>query len=193
LLPNNIKSLPIGKQSRKITAVLPIEKVFLHKHGKHNNSAMRRGLINGLEYKVDRRSLSLFKSNKDCVSCGITISFGAITLNKEGQNILNFWGITKKGKYILFTKDHIIPKSKGGTKELSNLQTMCYECNQRKADTYKPLSLQKRPVETIITSIVEKPKLRPKTFTLFNKISLTYIKEAKEDKKVRKVIITLTH
>lgn len=33
------------------------------------------------------------------------------------------------------TIDHIRPRSKGGTNALDNLQTMCRDCNQGKADT----------------------------------------------------------
>lgn len=32
------------------------------------------------------------------------------------------------------TKDHIMPKSKGGADSLSNYQTMCLPCNEAKAD-----------------------------------------------------------
>ena len=36
------------------------------------------------------------------------------------------------GTYM--TKDHIIPKSKGGPNKQTNFQLMCYDCNLLKAD-----------------------------------------------------------
>lgn len=36
------------------------------------------------------------------------------------------------------TIDHVIPKSKGGTDELGNLQTMCKACNLRKGNYHEP-------------------------------------------------------
>jgi 5-methylcytosine-specific restriction endonuclease McrA len=36
--------------------------------------------------------------------------------------------------HVLMTKDHIIPRSKGGKNHMSNYQTLCYECNQEKRD-----------------------------------------------------------
>ena len=35
------------------------------------------------------------------------------------------------------TVDHIIPKSRGGTYALKNLDPMCYQCNQDKGDNMK--------------------------------------------------------
>ena len=36
--------------------------------------------------------------------------------------------------FELMTIDHILPKSKGGTNDIENLQPMCNACNAKKAD-----------------------------------------------------------
>ena len=38
------------------------------------------------------------------------------------------------GRRGRLTVDHILPKSRGGTDAYANLQCLCYECNQHKAD-----------------------------------------------------------
>jgi len=38
------------------------------------------------------------------------------------------------GRSLLLTLDHVIPKSKGGSFDLSNLVTCCRKCNRRKRD-----------------------------------------------------------
>jgi 5-methylcytosine-specific restriction endonuclease McrA len=39
---------------------------------------------------------------------------------------------------ILMTKDHIVPKSRGGSNRLDNLQTMCAPCNESKGAHVPP-------------------------------------------------------
>jgi 5-methylcytosine-specific restriction protein A len=38
-------------------------------------------------------------------------------------------------KEIRLTRDHIQPKSRGGSNDLSNIQWICRECNAEKADS----------------------------------------------------------
>ncbi len=47
-----------------------------------------------------------------------------------------FCGRTPKKDGVSLEVDHIIPVSKGGRTELSNLQTLCYDCNRGKSDRF---------------------------------------------------------
>lgn len=51
---------------------------------------------------------------------------------------LNLYAL-KDNKEVLMTQDHIIPKSRGGSNRLSNLQTMCSKCNQKKGNKFQYL------------------------------------------------------
>lgn len=42
----------------------------------------------------------------------------------------------------LFTKDHIVPKSKGGRNHVDNMQPMCEECNLSKGSSYPGLEVE---------------------------------------------------
>ena len=57
-----------------------------------------------------------------------------INPKSEPRPHLNLYAYTDKGEWVMMTQDHIFPKSKGGSNELSNLQTMCSVCNQAKGD-----------------------------------------------------------
>ena len=45
----------------------------------------------------------------------------------------NLYGLEDEEE-VMFTKDHIIPKSKGGRTHISNMQTMCSNCNNAKGN-----------------------------------------------------------
>lgn len=85
----------------------------------------------------DRYKVFKFKGLK-CKRCNLVGSYFAKerTLTKKEPLILswhmNLYAINEKGEHILFTKDHILPKSKGGKDEFENYATMCYICNQIK-------------------------------------------------------------
>lgn len=48
----------------------------------------------------------------------------------------------------LLTIDHIYPRSKGGHSDDSNLQTLCYECNMRKANKVVSHFPRRTPAQT---------------------------------------------
>lgn len=58
------------------------------------------------------RKYVLQRDKYQCQSCGKT----------QGETTLNI--------------DHIIPLAKGGSNDLSNLQTLCQGCNQKKSDRF---------------------------------------------------------
>lgn len=82
-----------------------------------------------LRYKVFRRSCV-------CVACGLVGTVMSLDRSdKKGPRAhFNLYGITESGRVVMLTKDHIVPKSKGGSNRLDNLQTMCETCNRKKAD-----------------------------------------------------------
>lgn len=86
-------------------------------------------------WRVRRHSAryTLFRSNRTCVQCGRTGTNMVLTaVHHHGKWTAHFNLHDDEGR--LMTKDHIIPKSKGGPNSQSNYQTMCCKCNSRKSD-----------------------------------------------------------
>jgi 5-methylcytosine-specific restriction endonuclease McrA len=90
------------------------------------------------DIKLNSQRYSLFKRDGvTCVSCGIVGQYFALEKHLKTQCTrphFNLYGINKCDEEIMLTKDHIIPKSKGGLNALSNYQVMCAECNNFKAN-----------------------------------------------------------
>lgn len=84
---------------------------------------------------TSQRYQTFLNSGIVCVTCGIEGSFFGVEAFPpdilEGYYHVNLYAI-KDGGEVLMTKDHIVPKSKGGKNHLSNYQTMCSVCNVEK-------------------------------------------------------------
>jgi hypothetical protein len=93
----------------------------------------------------------LFACSRFCVCCGIEGTYFAKERsakkikrrNPRDEQLFkattttwhfNLYALTADGREILMTKDHILPRSKGGRDTLDNLQTMCRPCNNTKDD-----------------------------------------------------------
>jgi 5-methylcytosine-specific restriction endonuclease McrA len=103
-----------------------------------NRKTIKYKEIDGVMVKMSSQRYAVFKKSLVCVKCGISGVFFAIEKPEKPENAkyhLNLYAINKDGKEVLMTKDHIVPKSKGGKNVLTNYQTMCYTCNYEKGNT----------------------------------------------------------
>ena len=86
--------------------------------------------MTSLRYQVFARSCA-------CVSCGVE---GTVMLLEQEPSDpkhpsdrahFNLYARTPAG-LVMMTKDHFIPRSRGGSDHVANLQTMCFPCNRQK-------------------------------------------------------------
>lgn len=81
-----------------------------------------------------------FKGTR-CVSCGIQ---GTHFRKEQGHPSdhrphLNLYAADLSDLIeVLMTRDHIVPRARGGSNALENMQTMCFHCNARKGASVEP-------------------------------------------------------
>ena len=88
-------------------------------------------VINGDKIKGNSQRLQTFFTKcLKCACCGIEGKyFGKEKDFNAARYHLNLYALDESGNEVLMTKDHIVPRSKGGASELYNYQTMCVKCN----------------------------------------------------------------
>lgn len=88
-------------------------------------------VINGDKIKGNsQRFQTFFTKDLKCACCGIEGKyFGKEKDFNAARYHLNLYALDESGNEVLMTKDHIVPRSKGGASELYNYQTMCVKCN----------------------------------------------------------------
>lgn len=91
--------------------------------------------------KINSTRLRTLKHSPMCVACGkvgvlwMLQSHGHLRAAHSFRPHLNLYAIDKQDVLTMMTQDHILPKSRGGTNDKFNLQTMCTHCNNDKSDT----------------------------------------------------------
>jgi 5-methylcytosine-specific restriction endonuclease McrA len=102
----------------------------------------KRAELLGKSVRVTGTRLGAFKKSLVCAGCGrVGSRFYIERHHRRGGDEkygdgwhLNLYTVNPNGSETLMTRDHIIPRSKGGRDRLSNSQTMCHKCNNRKGD-----------------------------------------------------------
>lgn len=121
-------------------SVVELEPVFeLVRQQRGRKHRMARTPVNGVPVYVTSLRLRTFAfKGIVCAGCGLVATHFAIEreLSQAATGAgyhLNLYGVTD-GEEVLFTHDHIVPRSKGGADGPSNTQTMCGPCNWSKKD-----------------------------------------------------------
>lgn len=124
---------------RKENEIIALEEVLNEEYfgAKNTKDSPKRRLIRGDMVKLSKslRLRTFYHKGTTCVECGLKASYFVKEKSvMEEPWHLNLYGIDEDGKEVLFTHDHIMPKSKGGRDILDNTQTMCCHCNWAKGD-----------------------------------------------------------
>lgn len=79
------------------------------------------------------------RDNWKCKSCGINLN-----VRKYDKKSLKAWRSENKVRGSIFQIDHIVPISRGGKHDASNLQLLCYPCHRNKTNLEAMTSLEVR-------------------------------------------------
>ena len=92
----------------------------------------RAVLPDGNSVKLSSPRLKMFyEKGVECVTCGLQGTVFRLESSAQETPHLNLYAVAE-GKWVLMTKDHIHPKSKGGAEHMDNFQVMCQPCNGKK-------------------------------------------------------------
>ena len=98
-------------------------------------------------YTTSLRYKTFIEKGYKCVCCGRTGAYYALEKFKGSKQARAHFNLYSADD-ILMTKDHILPRSKGGADCIENMQTMCTICNSAKGnavpDGYVSVDIQKR-------------------------------------------------
>ena len=98
-----------------------------------------------LVYKDSWRYRTFYQKGLKCSCCNRVGTYFKLNTDSKSLERAHFNLFAEDG--TLMTKDHIVPKSKGGPDCIDNFQTMCKECNEKKKDTM-PEVIPDVPIDT---------------------------------------------
>lgn len=107
--------------------------------------------------KMDSSRYHLFKKSRQCVICGLEGNRMILEMNQnDSAPHFNLYA-EENGRLVLMTKDHIVPKSKGGSEDLENFRVMCHTCNNLRGNYDLTLD-QIRYLRTIYNNEAKLPR-----------------------------------
>ena len=115
---------------------------------------MARALSTGSVFRLEGRRIPIesvrlrlfMRSDRKCVVCGRQGTYFALehldANHRDRTPDLNLYGTREDGSALLFTRDHILPKSLSGSEDIDNMQVMCTDCNGAKGHAIRKEDLR---------------------------------------------------
>ncbi len=130
---NGAKATLFGFNNEPYTVKVHSDRLQVFKNSVRCVSCMREGNIFLLQSSrsVLRKVVRTNCFIEDCAWC----YYSFLNTQPLESPHLNLWSQDNNGDYCLMTKDHIRPRSRGGSNDLKNLQTMCRVCNNKKGNS----------------------------------------------------------
>ena len=113
--------------------------------------------FHGLKIPIHSSRLQTYTKGISCVSCGIEGKYFIFEKHspKDHGCHLNLYAVDEVGGLVLMTSDHIIPKSKGGSNDVSNRQPMCHECNTFKGSRSELVLVGYTPESLFVKQVIK--------------------------------------
>ncbi len=148
---------PIDKQYHRFASV-GIDGVLNQVEHCRDNQIERFKILDWTMKALSHRYLCFLNSGIVCVRCDKVATHFAIECDIKNWNRsvrenlktppvhMNLYMDRGNGQSdLLFTKDHILAKARGGKNHVSNYQTMCTKCNNKKGS-----SLEWPPIDNLL-------------------------------------------
>jgi hypothetical protein len=99
----------------------------------------------------------VFRKSHYCAACGVEGTRMNLDLNPgDSSPHFNLYA-EERGRLLLMTKDHKIPKSRGGLDTMDNYQTYCSRCNNLKGN-YHITNEQVNELRTMLNNDMKVPR-----------------------------------
>lgn len=97
------------------------------------------------DVNINRKRMKTFSRSKACSCCGLVGNVYVIeeaVNDVHGRKYLNLYHVSEH-KVVEMTVDHTLPQSLAGADTQHNRETMCFKCNQKKANVMGRKEIEK--------------------------------------------------
>lgn len=111
------------------------EDVVNSKCGGFEKHSSKDIMIDGLKVRtISMRYKTFIEKGYVCAKCGRKGAYYALEYHTPNNSKRAHFNLYSEDG-MLMTKDHIVPRSKGGSNGIENMQTMCQLCNSVKGNS----------------------------------------------------------